>query len=572
MVLPAKRPVATVVAQPMIRPPAVTRKESGQKTGDITGSLRRAALSQVLATGATGETTAGTAAAHVAAEGPSIPRPVETQGSNSFIQTQPVPLPSLEGTNTPSGTATPASNPPGPVRDVAFALRLTWQPPVINPVINNDAMTSFDPRKSIDVASRTGQLAGLSEVASREDLADAVKAEIPTPVPVPSHVPGEPQSSRANDPPPDSNFSLLPSIPARPPGPDSTVPAGTGLLYPAALERVLHWDGKPGSATPAPGLAMEAVSNPAESAAPLEGATNDPVPVLRKISASPSPGATSPDATSPDTPAPDSGTRAAGASQDRSQEQIRVPESAATPLALVAPSGSTARIQATSPNYSGNMTGRDTADSESDRKAPRIPSAEKAPQIDSSNQRSGQCAAGVWLDRVMEQRGVMQPAKILAPEKPPPATNPPESETTSAVQTPAIREISFRLAAASANVDIQVVQRAGKVQVAVRTADPELANSLQTNLGELVGRLEDKGFRTEAWTPVTAQHGSGAVREPSNSPNSQSQSDHAGNQSGQRDPRQPQQESNQRQQGRWKTQLEETLAAPIATTPAEETL
>jgi hypothetical protein len=87
----------------------------------------------------------------------------------------------------------------------------------------------------------------------------------------------------------------------------------------------------------------------------------------------------------------------------------------------------------------------------------------------------------------------------------------------------------------------------------------------------LVGRLEDKGFRTEAWTPATAQHG-GAVREPSNSSNSQSQPDHAGNRNGQRDPRQPQQESNQRQQGRWKTQLEETLAAPIATTLAEETL
>jgi hypothetical protein len=103
----------------------------------------------------------------------------------------------------------------------------------------------------------------------------------------------------------------------------------------------------------------------------------------------------------------------------------------------------------------------------------------------------------------------------------------------------------------------------------VRTADQDLAQSLQTNLGELVGRLEDKGFKAETWAPIAAPHGSAAVREPSNSANSQNQSEHSAYQGGQQDQRQGQRESNQRQQERWKMQFEETLSVPVTTAHEE---
>jgi hypothetical protein len=50
-------------------------------------------------------------------------------------------------------------------------------------------------------------------------------------------------------------------------------------------------------------------------------------------------------------------------------------------------------------------------------------------------------------------------------------------------------------------VDLRIQEKAGKVQVSVRTPDAELSSSLQSNLGDLVDRLERKGFDTEAWAP-----------------------------------------------------------------------
>jgi hypothetical protein len=216
------------------------------------------------------------------------------------------------------------------------------------------------------------------------------------------------------------------------------------------------------------------------------------------------------------------------------------------------------------------MTGKDMANFESDKREPRIPNTEKAPQIQSDHQLSGHGGAGVFLDRAAEPSGAAQTqTKMSAPGPTPPPTTSPEVETANGVQTQPIREISFRLAGASANVDVQIAERAGKIQVAVRTPDQDLAKSLQTNLGELVGHLEQKGFRTDAWTPAT-EHLSGAVKEPSNSANSQSQSDHSRSPGGQQDQRHGQQQSNQRRQGHWKTQLDETLSAPIARTHEEE--
>jgi hypothetical protein len=129
--------------------------------------------------------------------------------------------------------------------------------------------------------------------------------------------------------------------------------------------------------------------------------------------------------------------------------------------------------------------------------------------------------------------------------------------------------MSLRLAlAASPQVDVQVAERAGKVQVSVRTADPDLARSLQGNLGELVGRLEQKGFTADVWAPVAPQHGGLVVREPSTSADSQGQPDNSGSHGGQPGSQNGQQESNQRQPEPWEAQFEEMLLAPNSTTPA----
>lgn len=55
-------------------------------------------------------------------------------------------------------------------------------------------------------------------------------------------------------------------------------------------------------------------------------------------------------------------------------------------------------------------------------------------------------------------------------------------------------------------VEVRVVERAGQVHVAVRSADARLNQSLAENLGELVANLENRGYATETWRP----QGSGA--------------------------------------------------------------
>jgi hypothetical protein len=54
------------------------------------------------------------------------------------------------------------------------------------------------------------------------------------------------------------------------------------------------------------------------------------------------------------------------------------------------------------------------------------------------------------------------------------------------------------------HVDVQFVDRAGQVQVAVRTPDTGLQSSLRQDLGTLVNSLERSGFHTEAFTPHDA--------------------------------------------------------------------
>jgi len=136
-----------------------------------------------------------------------------------------------------------------------------------------------------------------------------------------------------------------------------------------------------------------------------------------------------------------------------------------------------------------------------------------------------------------------------------------EPEMNAAPQPHPARQISLKLMGEdSSSVNVDVSERAGKVQVTVRTADPDLAKSLRTDLGDLVGRLESKGFKTEAWVPAALRHMPASAPGQSSSTNSQGGERQAGSGTGQRQERQGQNGSNQRQQARWKAQLEETLS------------
>jgi hypothetical protein len=57
------------------------------------------------------------------------------------------------------------------------------------------------------------------------------------------------------------------------------------------------------------------------------------------------------------------------------------------------------------------------------------------------------------------------------------------------------------------SIQVRVTDRAGEVRVAVHTGDSELAHSLRGQLGELVTRLEQTGYRTQTWQPAEISAG-----------------------------------------------------------------
>jgi hypothetical protein len=140
---------------------------------------------------------------------------------------------------------------------------------------------------------------------------------------------------------------------------------------------------------------------------------------------------------------------------------------------------------------------------------------------------------------------------------------PSESEIKAAVAPAINRQISLNLSTDdSTQVNIGLTMRAGQVLVAVRTPDHELAQSLQTNLGDLIGRLDNRGFKTDTLIPAVARPDV-APLQPSNSNTSFNQPQ-SGTWHGSGQQRQGQNNSNRRQKAHWATQLRETISTDEA--------
>jgi hypothetical protein len=139
-----------------------------------------------------------------------------------------------------------------------------------------------------------------------------------------------------------------------------------------------------------------------------------------------------------------------------------------------------------------------------------------------------------------------------------------EPETKVDIAPRPFRQISLKLSTDdSTRVNLDLIEKAGKVQVTVRTPDHELAKSLQADLGDLIGRLESKGFKTESWIPSTI-HQAATPLQLTNLTGGFDQPQHSGAGQGGGQQRHQQNGSNQRQQARWTAQMEETLSADEA--------
>jgi len=135
-------------------------------------------------------------------------------------------------------------------------------------------------------------------------------------------------------------------------------------------------------------------------------------------------------------------------------------------------------------------------------------------------------------------------------------------KTTDLPPTPVSRppqSIDLKVAGAdNSQVDVRVSQRAGDVQVTVRTPDGDLAQSLRQHLPELSDRLAQTGVNSEIWHPGTAQASADTTsnQESWNSDQSQAQQQ----QQQQRNPESQSNPSNEENGGSWNWQNEFTNA------------
>jgi len=496
-------------------------------------------------------------------------------GSVGAEQPQAGALPSLLPTDIAPPGSGPNKTPLGSGGNVAFALQLTWQPSrgatQAMGMQSGAAATTPRPPDPIhldNVISLPFQPSGRSLGAATGDAVPAESPEVRTAARV------GPESLRGDG---------IPAGQSIPTGASSMIPDGTRPLEASDGTKPSHISlSSPSPKRGAPtGLSFSTEASSKSTASveaseiPFEGNPQDPmaapVPVIQKTDPESGRLSASHSSTVPEARADTEG------SSVLPSDQVEGPLTEANPSLQL--SRATTGLPAVHPGTSMAGTAMNDSqsamtpaaeNSESDGKTPRVPPQPKSAQIPSDHEHAGLLTDSTLLSSAKEPGGALQArAKASAPLPAPTSTVSPESEPDSPKASQPVHEISLRLAlAASPQVDVQVAERAGRIQVSVRTADPDLARSLQGNLGELVGRLEQKGFTADVWAPVAAQHGGLVVREPSTSADRQGQPDNSGPHGGQPGSQNGQQESNQRQPEPWEAQFEEMLLAPNSTTPA----
>ena len=129
--------------------------------------------------------------------------------------------------------------------------------------------------------------------------------------------------------------------------------------------------------------------------------------------------------------------------------------------------------------------------------------------------------------------------------------------------TTPMRDLSVRVEAAEGQkVDVRIVQRAGDLQIAVKSADVDTTQGLRHGLSELASRLNESGYHAETWRPgqaAPADTGGGSGNDSQNSQDSpsggsQSNSSWSQQNQGQRD-------NNPSNRPRWIQELESNTSS-----------
>jgi hypothetical protein len=97
-------------------------------------------------------------------------------------------------------------------------------------------------------------------------------------------------------------------------------------------------------------------------------------------------------------------------------------------------------------------------------------------------------------------QSALEPRPTLRPEAPRVAVAEPTSDAP--IKAPVAREIQLSVSDGDqGDIHLKLLERGGKVHVAVRSPQPELASKMQQDVGKLVSRLQSEIGHTESWTP-----------------------------------------------------------------------
>jgi len=156
-----------------------------------------------------------------------------------------------------------------------------------------------------------------------------------------------------------------------------------------------------------------------------------------------------------------------------------------------------------------------------------------------------------------------QPGPSLPEPEPANSAPPSPVEVPQAQPKPAsipVKDISLQVTQpGEQKVEVRIVQQSGELRVAVHTGDSDLAHGLQQGLSDLVGRLQETGFRTEAWYPGgTGVHSTPVVEARTNAGGSQN-GDSQGNFGGSRQ-QEGERRQNQSQRPEWVEELDNRIA------------
>ena len=143
------------------------------------------------------------------------------------------------------------------------------------------------------------------------------------------------------------------------------------------------------------------------------------------------------------------------------------------------------------------------------------------------------------------------------------------SRTSEAKPVQPVKQLSIQVGQeGQQKVELRVVERSGELQVAVRAANPDLAQGLRQGLSDLVGRLEQSGFHADAWRPgATPGTAPAAAERPQTQAGPQNDNSQSQSHWSQQDRQQGNHNPSRRPQ--WVEELEKTSAGSRQRIPGE---